>query len=230
MKKIAFFVEGRTEVEFVTKLMTEMLNRNSFQITSIEFTGPIESRNLTLIRANNPTGSVTHYIMIYCCRGDGAVKSDILERYQNLVAQSYTAILGIRDVYPIPDLPNLRKYIKYGLPDNLPIPIDIILAVMEIESWFIAEETHYSRICSSLNHTVASRLLGIDVSSNSTESLLNPANDLHRVYQQAGRAYNKSKKTIQRTVDAIDYANLYISVRSRNQSLNELLTCLDSIL
>ncbi|MDR1368691.1 MAG: hypothetical protein LBJ72_01000 [Dysgonamonadaceae bacterium] len=41
--------------------------------------------------------------------------------------------------------------------------------------------------------------------------------------------YTKNKNKVHRIVNALDYANLYINVKQRNNSLAELLTHLDSV-
>jgi uncharacterized protein (DUF1919 family) len=40
----------------------------------------------------------------------------------------------------------------------------------------------------------------------------------------------KKRWEAERTVHGLDYDNLYLNVRTRNNSLNELLTCLDELI
>jgi len=193
----------------------------------VQASGPIQNRFITTIRAQNSPNTSQYYFLIFNCQSDSAVKPDILERYHNLIGASYTAIIGLRDVYPAPCLPLLRQGLDYGMPSNPPIPIDIILAVMEVESWFIAEENHYPAIDPNLDHIIASQFAGFEVHVQTTETLVNPAKTLHDIYQQVGLSYRKRMNQIQRTVNALDYTNLYVNVRSRNNSLNDFITKLE---
>jgi hypothetical protein len=230
IKKIAFFVEGHTEQTFISRLISEVLTSNTFSITKVEFSGSIKARKITIINATKITGMEKYYFMIYNCRGDSAVKSDIIERYNSLAKASYDAIIGIRDVYPENNLLKTRKYLNYGLPNPSNIKIRIILAIMEIESWFIAEENHYNRISSKLNIQNINTIVGIDITKNTTEVLTNPANDLHNIYKTVSLAYNERSNQVERTVDALDYENLYCEVRKRNSSLNEFLDAFESVI
>jgi len=230
MKKIAIFVEGHTEQAFITKLISEILTRNTYSITSVEFSGPKKARRIAIINASTIDSNHSYYFMIYNCRSDSSVKSDIIEQYSNLVAASYNAIIGIRDVFPNVDIEKLRKYILFGFPKILKISINIILAVMEIESWFIAEENHYANINPKLNRQIAEGYIGFDILTTSSEAIHHPAEILNNIYHHVNYAYKKKAKQIQRTVDAIDYSNLYCAVRNRNNSLNEFLVAFESVL
>jgi hypothetical protein len=223
MKKIAVFVEGHTESKFVQKLLTEIFNKNSLQVECLELTGPIKNRNIKVVRGQHSPGKIDYYVMIYNCRCDGAVKSDILQQYSTLVTSSYTAVLGLRDVYPLTDIEKLKQYATFGLPNPQPVRTSITLAVMEVESWFLAEETHYKRLHTELSDADASSEAGLNVAVVSTETVRHPSSVLNRTYQRVGMAYRKKDKQVQRTVDAIDYANLYIGVRERNKSLDNFL-------
>lgn len=213
----------------MAKLITELLKGNSCQILGTELTGPIANRSLkvTVVKATKESQEVTHYFMIYNCNADNAVKSDILERYKGLISASYTAIIGVRDVYPASDLEKLRQNLLYGMPSGLSVPIDIVLAVMEIEAWFLSEENHYSNLNSKLTHVEASNTVGFDICMNSTESIPNPASVLNSIYNTVGLAYRKKSRQIERTVNALDYQNLYVNVRYRNPSLEEFLDKFD---
>ncbi len=90
MKKIAIFVEGHAEAMFVGKLISEILNQNSFTLISVELTGPILNRKIAVVRATAPVSSVEYYFMIYNCQCDNAVKSDMLAQYPSLIKSSYT--------------------------------------------------------------------------------------------------------------------------------------------
>jgi len=233
MKKIAMFVEGQTEQIFATELIKWIFDRRKIAIESLQFTGKIGSRKMTIIKSLKAMHNeeTSYYFRIYDCHGGGensTVKSDVIEQLASLGREGFSCIIGIRDVYPAKDIELLRKMLGFGIPQTA-IPIKIVLAVQEIEAWFIAENRHYEKICPMLNVKVANAVAGIDVGKESTEVLPHPAETLNNIYHRAGYAYRKRRGQIERTVEALDYGNLYSNVRSRNNSLNELLVCLEDI-
>jgi hypothetical protein len=144
--------------------------------------------------------------------------------------ESFLYIVGIRDVYPLLDLKLLKSKLHLGLPNDPSLPIEIFFAVREIEAWFLAEENHYSLIDRSLTILSVNSIVDFDITTTSTESIDHPSLTLKQIYQSVGKDYNKKKWEVARTVYVLDYENLYLCIRSRNNSLNELLTCLDKLI
>jgi hypothetical protein len=233
MKKIAIFVEGQTEQVFTDRLVRHIFGHSNVDVKFLQFSGKEGLRHIHILRLENITSSIKYLFYIYDCHGGGeksTVKSDIVEQFPRLVKESFSYIIGIRDVHPLSSLDRLKIMMNTNLPNNPVLPVKIILAVREIEAWFLAEETHYPKISDRLSFEIANRIIGIDVSRDTTEDIKHPSNTLKQVYIEGGTTYDKSKKKVQRTVDAISYENLYINVRKRNNSLNELLTCLDGLI
>ena len=141
MKKIAFFVEGLTEQTFVSKLLTELFGTKNICITNCKIIGGSKSKQrILVINSESKTCSTKYFVMIYDCSGDGAIKSNILERRESLVSSGFTKIFGLRDIYPEfskAEIPKLKKYLYFRVPQK-DISISFILSIMEIESWFIA--------------------------------------------------------------------------------------------
>jgi hypothetical protein len=228
MKKIAIFVEGQTEQLFVTKLIKQIFGEKNVTVETCKFSGKKGSRKVTRIETSTVGVTASYYFIIYDSGGDSTVKSDILENRLSLQKASFSYIIGIRDVYPLTDINKLRIGMKYGVPTS-GIPINIILAVNEVEAWFVAEENHYSNISPILTIELVNSIAGIDVINESTETLVHPADMLNTIYSRAGLTYDKSKTRVERTVEALDYANLYFNVRTRNNSFNDLLVCMDDV-
>ncbi len=199
-----------------------------------QFTGKIGSRKMTIIQSSIVAQNMAYYFRIYDCHGGGeysTVKSDIIEQLANLYGEGFSYVIGIRDVYPLNDndIVLLRKMLLCGIPKTN-ISINIILAIKEIEAWFIAEEKHYEKISPALTIEVINAETAIDIQKDSTEILSHPAETLDNIYKKVNFAYHKQKNQVERTVRALDYENLYLNVRARNNSLNELLSCLDTII
>ena len=231
MKKIALFVEGQTDQIFMEKLIREIIGKHGFSITNFKFFGGKKNiRKPFLITTRNTRADTEFYFVIYDCGGDDRVQSDIRERLDSLRKESFSLVIGIRDVYPEINITKLKQYLYYGISGISDILIKIILAVNEIEAWFLAEETHYHKISDKITLEIANKIAGIDVSKHNTEIIPHPSDTLKQIYIKGGTTYDKSKWKVQRTVEALNYENLYMSVRNRNKSLNELLTCLDGLI
>lgn len=110
------------------------------------------------------------------------------------------------------------------------VPIHILLAVAEIEAWFIQEHTHFHRIDSRIDTTAFKSKFGFDPATESAETIPNPADLLHRIYGSVGNAYKKTRAHVQRTVDVLDYAVLYADCVDRLPHLREFGAHLDCFL
>jgi hypothetical protein len=231
MKKIALFVEGQTEQIFSARLIQEIVGKHGFSIVNYKFMGGKKTLRKPLLLATQDTNENTeYYFLIFDCGGDNKVQSDIRERLDSLKEESFSLVIGIRDVYPETDITMLEHYLYFGISVDYGIPVKNILADKETEAWFLAEETHYPKISDKISLETANEIANIDVSKDDTKAIPHPSNTLKQIYIKGGTTYDKSREKVQRTVDVLDYDNLYINVRNRNNSLNELLTCLDGLI
>jgi len=101
---------------------------------------------------------------------------------------------------------------------------------MEIESWFLAEHSHISRLSSKITLARIASDLGFNPSIDDLQLRSNPAVDLHNAYQLDGYAYRKSRNQVQRTIELLDYATLYFHTKKRFQDLDEFITTIDVFL
>jgi hypothetical protein len=234
VKKLAIFVEGQTERVFIEKLLSEVIGTRHLRIETYVAAGGGSSgaRSLQLLGVIDPASGARFLAMIVDCGSDGRVRSDIADRYDKLVAAGYSAIIGIRDVYPdvmYVDIPKLRIGLQLGLKDN-PIKVLFVLGVMEIESWFLSEFTHFARLDSRLTPAVILHHLGFNPKTDDMQLRAHPASDLNDAYHIVGRAYDKSRKRIQKTIDLLDYAHLYMAMKGRLPDLDALNASLDQFL
>lgn len=238
MKKIAFFVEGQTEQFFLNKLLIEIAGSKNILIKLKKFKGRGKPTEDILPKTlSQPSRQVNHTVLIYDCAGDGSVKSRILEEYRYLRTNGYAEIVGLRDLYPLSDLQKLTRRLKNGLVINgrrieeaLPSDTSIVVAVREIEEWFLAECNHYPCIHASLNSALVSSLDFNPCTDDLTTRRDSAAGDLHNIYQLVGKYYNKQKHNVNRTINCLDYTNLYLNVRHKIPKLNDLITKIDAFL
>ncbi|MDQ6975913.1 MAG: DUF4276 family protein [Mariprofundaceae bacterium] len=223
-RKLAVFVEGLTEQEFTIRLLTELASNYL-----IEFKIHKQHRGHLIyseLRSTMQTGSPSVQVLIANCCNDEQVKSQIIDQYASLTAAGYDLIIGLRDVYPLThnDINKLTKHLLTGIP-NGNVPVHLHLAILEIEAWFIEESSHFSRIDKNIT---TSQLASVGIDSKSLAlSLKHPAKTLDLVYQSVGKRYNKNKRQIQRTIDALSYEELYVNTRHKAPSLDGFIKSLE---
>lgn len=227
MKRIAFFVEGATECFFIERLLNEVAGRNqiAIEMSSIQGGSSVPKR-INQVKAASLSDETKFFALIYDCQGDHQVGSRILEEYRNLQSTGYSTIVGIRDVYPNfarSDTAKLEQGLQKYLP-NKDLPVLLILGVMEIEAWFIAETTHFKRISHNLNDATVNESLGLNAATDDISSIEMAANALKAIYLTAGEDYAKPGLN---TLAAIDFAEIYLNTSSRFPHLALLVEKLD---
>lgn len=207
MKKVAIFVEGMTEQKFVVMFLSEWFHSFGIQVQlAKQLRGKVVLRTLPL-----SSKTVEAYVVVVDCANDEQVMTQIRDQYQTLLNSGYTAIIGLRDVYPKThaEIGLLRSGLESSLPKG-PLMAQIHLAEMEVEAWFLAETTHFPRISPKLT---VKRIAqgGIDLSVP-CESWPQPANTLHQIYKLEGFAYKKTAKNVDRTIAALSRTEIAINV------------------
>jgi len=231
MRRIAFFVEGQTEQIFVNRLVKEVLGTNQVNIIQKQFRGGANIPKQEIMRNSSFSRNPQYEILIFDCGSDNRVKSEILDNISNLRSKGYEMIVGLRDLYPIPidDLDRLEKGLRF-LPNNLKSDaahFDIIIAIHEIEAWFMAETNHFKKIDKRLTGRFIKERLGFDPYSINSESRVHPAKDLDNIYRLVGKSYTKKYNTTLRIVNKLDYNNIRHQVRHDVGSLDKLLRVLE---
>jgi len=232
MKKVAIYVEGKTERIFLSELLQQVFDERKVQIEYYN-TETYNKSQVDTIKTDEPK---YYYFLIVDCTGDGQVKSKILEDFPGLFKENYSHIIGLRDLFN-PQMKKMnidnQKFIN-GINSGLPnvIPVKIYFAIQEIEAWFLAEEIHYQNISSTLTIEIVNSIAGIDIQKDSTEQIPHPSVVLDRIYKVGGRkkGYSKNEYIVKDIVNKLDFSNLYLAVRNRNSSLSELLSCLDGLI
>lgn len=236
MKKIAIFVEGQTEQIFVNKLLKEIAGQRKISINLFQLRGgsktPIKQIYVPQ-SITNPTNP-KYEALIYDSGSDSKVKSDILDNIQSLAGRGYSQIIGLRDLYPLDlsKLHNLEQGMLFFPQSYLPLPLDIdfVIAVSEVEAWFLGECNHYECIDSVLLPSFLISNLSYDPCTIDTSTRTVPSDDLKSIYQLVGKTYNKKKDIVERTVECLDYANLYLNVRNRVPKLGQFIDLVDAFL
>jgi hypothetical protein len=231
MKRIAFFVEGQTEQIFVNRLVKEIFGTDRINIIQKQFRGGANIPKQEIMHNSSFSRNPQYEILIFDCGADNRVKSEILDNISNLRSKGYEMIVGLRDLYPIPidDLPRLEKGMRF-LPDNLKADapyFDIIIAVHEIEAWFMAETNHFRKIDKRLTGRFIKERLGFDPYSINSELRVHPAKDIDNIYRLVGKSYTKKYNATLRIVNKLDFNNIRRQVRYDVGSLDRLLKVIE---
>lgn len=233
MSKLAVFVEGQTEQLFVQRLVEEVAGRHNvaIEMRKASFGGRSGLTRSFVRRESSDARNKQFFVLIVDCGTDNRVASDIRDEYASLVNAGYSRVLGLRDVYPQPrsKIPAMRSAIKPFLPKGS-IPVDIVLAIMEIEAWFLAECTHFERLYAGITLANVNNAIGSDALTLDVESIAHPSETLNTIYQLVGRAYRKNKDQVSDIVDELDYARLYLELTERVSALKCFCDHLDSFL
>lgn len=235
MRRLAIFVEGLTEQLFAERFLKEVTGEKGLSIEKRRASGGRKGTKRTLILLSAPAGASTpkFFALIVDCGSDNRVKSDIRDNYANLVSKGYKTIIGMRDAYPVAkrpaDLPKLRKGLLYKLKSR-PVEVAFVLAVMEIEAWFLSEHTHFQRIDRRLTVDRIRRAITFDPSRDDAQLRQCPSHDLDVIYKLVRLSYKKETAAITRTINALDFARIYLEFGNRFEDLKVLIEKIDKTL
>lgn len=228
MKRLAVFVEGATDQAFMERLIAEVVGHNQ---VVIEVTNSFSSGVSASITTSMYTAQQVNrrfYVLIFNCGNDERVVGAINERYARLVETGYDLIIGMRDVIPlaIEEVGRLRAALQQKLVHGS-LRVELVLAIMELEAWFLGEVTHFTKIDDRLTTQFILRERGIDLATIDVEAILRPARELDRIYRLVGRRYRKGQYRSRQTLGKIDFDEIYVNVADRAPALRELCEQLD---
>ena len=231
MKRLAIFVEGQTEKIFVRKLLEEIAGKSNIAIDEQDMQGKQNSRLTKLTMSDPVTAQTKYYVLIYNSSSDNNVVSDIRDQYASLISLGYSKIIGLRDVYPTPiaDKDILERRLRILLPKGS-VYCHIVLAVMEVEAWFLAEWQHFVKIDVNLTTSLIQSNLGFNPEVDNMENRNHPAEDLHQAYQLVGKSYRKKENQVNRVVSNLDYEFLYLQLAVIIPSLGKFISYIDDFM
>ncbi len=228
MNRLAIFVEGETEQLFVEWLVREIATSAHLHVEMRAARGGKSTRRRTrIVESSGDNPEIQHYFLIVDCSGDGGVKSRILEEYQNLVKYGYGAIVGLQDAPKRRlDIPKLQNGLLASVP-IVPIPVQFVMAIMEIEAWFLAEYTHFSKIDKGLTAAAIQSALAFNPSSEDMRLRDHPADDLNACYQIVGERYQKGRAA-QRTIYLLDPIRVVFELAKNDPEIQRLVGAIEA--
>ncbi len=202
MKKIAIFVEGETESEFIGCLLKKIAGRKHISIKTFKLSGgKNNTQRIVRFVGESNSNQAKYEVFIYISSTDNRVASDILEQTQALEHQGFECVLGLRDLrgdkdnkkLTLNDLARMESFSEFIKTRCSPLRVHIVIAVMEIETWFLAEINHYECVDNGLTkEVVCSNNVGFNPCTDDLTLRPEPAEDLKHIYQIAGKSYTKS--------------------------------------
>lgn len=217
MNRYAFFVEGQTESLFVRWFLQNLARALGVEISyeRRRAQGGKKSSNPRCfyeVEIFDSELKTEYFFLIIDCGNDAQkrIVGDIRLRINELEKKGYTRILAIRDLYPkyrIDQLVLLKESMGDALND-LPIDSAAIIAVMEIEAWFIAEYSHFLRMHSDLTDERIEAKIGFDLRQSLFEEIEEPANTLNHIYQEIDIEYDKNLELVERILNSMSFKEL----------------------
>ncbi len=177
-------------------------------------------------------GESDFFFLLIDCASDSRVISSIKERYQGLVAEGYEFIVGIRDLAPDFQRNELIKFREKATQQLESDPVDplLIIAVMEVEAWFIGEHSHFGRLSVNLTTEAILQNTSIHVETIDVSEIDEPYKKMKQIYDLAGLECTKSRADVERTVEALDFERLVNpATLSRVESLRPLVNMLTEL-
>ena len=231
MKRMAFFVEGQTEQIFVNRLIRYLLGPKQTNIIQKKLRGGTNSPKESLTRHMSLARQPDYEVLIVDCGADNRVKSEMLENLENLHENNYHYLIGLRDLYPLPleELEKLQKGLQFLPPrlKKLSARFEIVIAVREIETWFLAETTHYQKIDKKLTGEFIQKKLGFNPEVVDPIARKHPADDLNNIYRLAGQSYTKKYSQTIKMVHSLDIKQVMGPLRYKFKNLNDLITIIE---
>ncbi|MBF0519967.1 MAG: DUF4276 family protein [Nitrospirae bacterium] len=217
MKKIAFFAEGQTEAVFVEQFLNEYIGDYNLDLQTSRFV----SRNLIrkVIERKNPYAVCE--VQIFNAGGDSAVQSRIRERAESMIKNNgYDYIIGLRDLYPKERKQKkeiIEAFEKLFKKRDFYDRIKLVLAIMEIEAWFLMDYKMFCKIDSLLTHNFIKKELGYDLINDNPESYTHPTKIIDKIFHLCGKSYEKHKDDSYKIAYNLDYADLCCNKEYRNK-------------
>ena len=212
-------------------MIEEIAGTKKYRINSFRGFGGGQAirRRWDEIKVGRIPSDTDYYVLIYESGNDQRVLVDIRDQYPTLLHSGYDSVIGLRDVFPLPlvGVSKVRRNWGIYVPSGRLIP-ELILAILETEAWFIGEHTHFERISAKLTSPFVQSHLGYDPATVNPESIAHPSSELRSLYTSVGAGYNKTIEHAERTVSALSFEELYLSVRLRIPDLDRLFEMLDN--
>jgi hypothetical protein len=244
MKKIAIFVEGETECDFMKRLLVEIVGKNNIKIIGHKMVGGNKNSRISRtanLQFESLIDGANFEATIFISSQSENVDSDIIEQKDTLLRLGFSKIIGLKDLrgnqngrkLTPEDFPKIELGSRLTERRSRPIPTQIITAVMEIETWFLAETNHYICIDDRLTEElILSKTddLGFNPFTENLTLRLTPKEDLQNLYGLVKKTYSKKETVRNKTINCLDYSNLRNNVGVKIDQIKQLFESIDEFI
>lgn len=225
MIRIAFFVEGQTEKIFIEKFLEQYLSYQDIKIKS--FKPKNRSSYFHIIKATGEEDydEIKYYFLIFDAGGGGKdrMATKVSEEAKHLLENGdYKKIFGICDLHERNEVREDKNKALKHMYDRIQKEwtsinlIQIILAVMDIEAWFLADHSLFSKVDPRLTPEYIKQKLGKDLIKEDPEKDYNkPAELIKDIYRLVDKIYDKHEGDSYKIVHRIDYDYLCLETKGR---------------
>jgi len=218
MKRIAIFVEGKTEFFFVFRIIRLIFDAKDISFRGFELIGKLQ-KPMDYERRNDQS---LYFFQVVIVGNDERVISAIKENEATMIERGFDLIIGLRDMYskrydekargsinPVVT----RRFQESTKSDiehmNNPSKISFHYAIMELEAWFLSMYKILERIHRDLTVDRIKDMLGIDLSSLDPEQeFYKPSKIFRQILGLENVTYKKSEPDIKKVVNKIELEDL----------------------
>jgi len=218
MRNVAIFTEGQSEQIFIRHLLLQVMDcsKISFRCLRLYAGKGIPAKYDYF----NPNAEIN--FLIVNVGQDEKVLSVLKEREANLIRKGFERIIGLRDMYS-------EEYLKRSLSEinnsvtmsfidgwnstiqkmSDPSKIRMHIAIMELETWFLAISHIFERINSILSVEYIESKLGINLANIDPQTeFFKPTEVVNRIFQLVGLQYKKKEHDVESICSKINNDDL----------------------
>jgi hypothetical protein len=232
MRKSIIVVEGQTELVFTEKFITQLV---ALQPVHIERQRLHSNSIIKLSPRGAPLDDCTHIIRIIDATNDEKVNSYIEDNIVLWKDKGFELIYGLRDKFtrnpkkPELNINAISERCKF-LESSYEITIDIIVAEVEIEAWFLSVPSFFTSIDEILSLEKIEEITGFDFSTIAVESLPHPSAIINNIFEAVGMSYKKRLADTCRIAELLDYETLYLEKTNEITALKRFANAIDNCL
>ena len=218
MRKVAIFTEGQSEQIFIRHLLLQTMDcsKISFRCLRLYAGRDIPAKYDYL----NPNAEIN--FLIVNVGQDEKVLSILKEREANLIRKGFERIIGLRDMYSEEYSKRSPSEINNSVTMSFidgwnstiqkmsdPSKIRMHIAIMELETWFLAISYIFERINSILSVEYIESKLGINLANIDPQiEFFRPSEEVNRIFQLVGLQYKKKEHDIESICSKINNDDL----------------------
>ncbi len=167
------------------------------------------------------------FVLIYDVGGDGGVSSRLWEQAERMIKGSgYSYLIGLRDLYPAKQDQRDRVistfYKKFDNSDYK-YRIKYILAIMEIEAWFLLDRNLFIEMAKRPND------IECLLNNECTELYPHPSKLIDQILRLIGKEYKKNESDSYKITNEINFTHLCCSeeIRAKSESWHCFIECVN---